>query len=191
MAVFRVVAWLNKYVVSFCKKGCRTMHHSDLLISIHPRHVEKILAGEKLVELRKRTFPSDPARRVWLYSTSPDRSVRGVVFVTEVAKASPATIWRKYGKKVGVAREEFDAYYAGSETAYALSLHNPRRLKADIGLEALKASSRFFIPQYYRHIEHESPAFTLFVPAIESLEENERTSESDTGHLFRASRAVA
>lgn len=48
----------------------------NIILSIHPEYVEKILAGEKTVELR-RLLPRQNVEKIYIYSTSPVKKIVG------------------------------------------------------------------------------------------------------------------
>lgn len=91
---------------------------TDLFLSIRPEWIEKILAGEKDVELR-RDMPvkASPGCRVILYETGKHGAVRGVADLVEaVYGKGPACVfvphgWHIYGR-AGMTMDEVEAYFS-------------------------------------------------------------------------------
>ncbi|MBO6550628.1 MAG: GNAT family N-acetyltransferase, partial [Rhizobiales bacterium] len=132
----------------------------DVLISIQPNYLAKILNGKKTIELRKKPFPANGGVRIWIYSSSPTSAVEATAFVTTVDQGTPDEIWSKYEHKCGISRKDFDDYFSGSKVAYALHISRVQKLNRKIKLERLKQiSDGFRPPQYYRYIDHGSDLF--------------------------------
>lgn len=132
----------------------------NILISLEPRYAESILAGSKLYELRRRAVRVEPGTTVWFYSKKPEGAVVGYATVAELHEASPAALWRRYGRNVGVSKAEFFDYFSELDVAFALELKNSSRLKRPVGLEELrKVDEAFQPPQFFKRL---SKSETLF-----------------------------
>lgn len=129
-----------------------------LLISIKPQYAKKIFKGEKTIELRK----SAPLRAginsyMLIYVTSPVKELWGICKIAGIIKDKPEIIWQKFGKKTGIAKEEFDNYYEETNNAYGLELKEVKKLLGHtINLETLKKIiPGFNPPQTYRYIDND------------------------------------
>lgn len=133
-----------------------------ILISLEPRHAESILSGRKRVELRKRPMNVDAGTTVWIYAKLPVGSVVGKAKVSEVHAATPATIWRRFGKDTGVTKREFSAYYSESARAVVLVLEETTRFERAISLAHLrKTTGAFYPPQFFTRLFPEHPVFKV------------------------------
>lgn len=131
-----------------------------ILISLEPRHAENILSGRKRVELRKRPMNVGAGTTVWIYSKLPVGSVVGKAKVSEVHAATPASIWRRFGKDTGVTKQEFSDYYGESAQAVVLVLEETTRFERAISLAHLrKTTGAFYPPQFFTHLFPEHPVF--------------------------------
>jgi len=132
---------------------------SDILISIHGRHVAKILDGSKTFELRRRfhTKHEYTNTRLWIYETSPKCAVVATACIDRVAVCNPEYIWKKLGKDVGVTHEEFAAYFGDRESAYAIKLAQVEKLTTPITLAEMRAAG-IQPPQSYRTVPAEIAA---------------------------------
>ncbi len=122
----------------------------DLIISIHPQYSEKILAGKKTVELRRR-FPLSTARgtKVYIYSTSPVRAIVGSAEISGIIKLPIQTIWKKYSKCAFIKKNDFEEYFKGLSEGFALELMNAQTFETPINLEELRERFNFTPPQSF------------------------------------------
>jgi predicted transcriptional regulator len=128
-----------------------TIHSTarPFVLSIRPTYVERILAGHKTIELRRR-FPSLLAPGIALiYATAPVQAIVATVQVAIVETLSISALWRRRGRGAAVTREEFDAYFDGTETGCALLLRDVVRLPTPIHLTVLAHRFEFSPPQSY------------------------------------------
>lgn len=131
-----------------------------ILISLEPRHAENILSGRKRVELRKRSMKVNAGTIVWIYAKLPVGSVVGKARVCEVHAATPASIWRRFGKDTGITKQEFSAYYSESAQAVVLVLEETTRFERAISLAHLrKTTGAFYPPQFFTRLFPEHPVF--------------------------------
>lgn len=134
----------------------------QLLISIEKRHAVNILSGAKRVELRRRTMHVAEGDVVWLYEKMPTGAIVGFAMVNGRNCASPRAIWAQFGTVSGLTKAEFMSYFAGSDTAFALSLHRPTVLGKPVPLVDLrKVHPGFQPPQFYCRLPADSPLHTL------------------------------
>jgi predicted transcriptional regulator len=75
-----------------------------LLLSIRPRHDEKIFAGEKAVELRRTKPRVETGDLVLVYTSSPRCALTGDFVVANLVTGTPEAIWRKCGSKAEIER---------------------------------------------------------------------------------------
>jgi predicted transcriptional regulator len=119
----------------------------DAIISIRPIYANAILAGEKTIELRRRTPKLSPGTRLWIYATRPTAAVIGFVTVQKVARAHPRTIWQKHRGGTGVDHASFMAYFEGAQEAIAIVLQAAKRV-GPITVQQLRCvRDRFHPPQ--------------------------------------------
>ena len=122
-----------------------------VLISIHPKHVAKILSGQKRIEFR-RSWAANPVDGLVLYSTSPERRVVAVAKIKKTVVGAPASLWsyaQAHGP--GVTRDQLFDYLTGKETAVALHLAEVRCFRLPISLHRLLPSGAR-PPQSFRYL---------------------------------------
>jgi predicted transcriptional regulator len=127
----------------------------EILISIRPEHVTKILSGEKTVELRRRNLKVTPGTRVWIYSKAPHGAIKAHAEIVAVVTAGPSHLWRQFRSCVGVSRREFRAYFGAVDEGCALVLSNVVRLEKHISLRTMrKKVTSFHPPQFYTKLNN-------------------------------------
>lgn len=110
----------------------------EILLSINPEHVEKILDGTKMYEFRK-VRCKETITKIVIYSTSPVMKVVGEASIDGILENTPDKIWELTSEAAGIDRSFFDEYYRGKTKAVAFRIGDverydePRSL-ADYGL---------------------------------------------------------
>ena len=83
-----------------------------LLISVKPEFAEKIMVGEKTIELRKSTPKRvDKENYILIYVTSPIKELWGICKINNLIKEDKKNFWSKYGSKTGITKQQFNEYY--------------------------------------------------------------------------------
>ena len=131
-----------------------------VLISIHPCHVEAILAGEKTIEFRRR-WTSRAVSHLVIYATVPVKRIVAVVPIEEAVKGSPTALWnlaRQHGG--GVTRAELFAYFSGLKKGFGLRLGCVKPLRRTI--DPFTKFEEFRAPQSFRFMTtYEAKAIRL------------------------------
>jgi len=126
---------LPKIINSFTSSNINIF--DGLLMSIKPTYVDKLMCGEKVVEIRKKFNPKWRGCKAVIYSTSPVQAIYGHATIKNIDKGKPSYIWNKYSNKIGCSREEFDNYTNGTDTIYAIPLNSFENYLAPLYLEQL------------------------------------------------------
>lgn len=112
-----------------------------VLVSIHPRYAEAILAGQKRTEFRKVRFKREVSKLL-IYATAPISAVVAIVDISGLIEDSPAKIWERYASVGGIAEEDFFRYYDNCESAVAIEIANVVILGSGIKLHSLLPGTR-------------------------------------------------
>ena len=133
-----------------------------LLLSIHPVYVEKIFAGTKTVELRKRKPNVDVGSKVVIYSTMPECEIVGFATISGFEVCRPSQLWSKVSSSCGVTKSEFNSYFSSSEMSVGIHLKDPVWFEDAFTLSDLrKLWPGFHPPQQFQYLQ-ESRLDTLF-----------------------------
>lgn len=90
----------------------------QMLLSIHPKHVENIFLGTKRFEFRKVRCRS-PITKIIIYSTSPIMQVVAEAEVVDIIEDNPSIVWEKTQEFAGISKTFFDDYFNGRDKAIA------------------------------------------------------------------------
>jgi predicted transcriptional regulator len=124
----------------------------DVVFSIHPGHADKILTGEKTVELRRKfTEEFEPGGLAMIYSTSPIKALTGVAKIQDVQRLKLPTLWKEHREKFCVRKDDFDNYFSGLERGYAIILNAAQPLPRPIHLHELRVRCGFAPPQSFQY----------------------------------------
>lgn len=137
------------------------LDEDSIMLSVSPVYARSILAGVKSVELRRRAPRISRGTRAWLYSTLPVGQVVAVLTIDEVVEAPLSELWRCYGPYAAIAREDFDAYFAGLSHGAALIIRDIQALKAPVSLSQMREGGAFQPPQFYRRVRAGAPEARL------------------------------
>lgn len=127
---------------------------SEALISIKPKYVSRILAGEKTVEVRRRKVNLDAGTRLWIYSTMPEGSISAVSVVKSVEVSCSKDIWEKYSAQTGITYEEFCDYVGDAKEVSAICLEGVEKISPAPTLDSLREKmGKFNPPQFFLRIK--------------------------------------
>jgi len=122
-------------------------------MSIRPQHAIKIFDGSKTAELRRirpRTLAPDDL--VFVYVSSPVKSLVGAFKVASIIVKPLEPLWRSVRKYAGVTRSEFFNYYEGTEAGVAIFIKDRWLLPKPIHLAQLQKNLEDFVPpQSFRY----------------------------------------
>lgn len=135
------------------RKSLPQNSRAALLLSIHPRHAEKIFNGEKQVELRRVRPRVNTGDLVLVYVSTPVKALMGAFEVASVLEESPNKLWHAVRHEAGLSKKEFFDYYSGASLGFGIRLKRAWSLPAPIELTSLRKSwSKFRPPQSYRYL---------------------------------------
>lgn len=123
-----------------------------VLLSIRPKYVSAILDGRKTVELRRTKIHAPAGAVLVLYGSSPSRSVLGTATLEGIDEAVPSALWPEVRARAGVTRREFNEYFRGARSAFALRLRDVVALTTPVPLGELRSRTGLEPPQSFRYV---------------------------------------
>ena len=129
----------------------------EIMLSIKPKYIQKILTGEKTVEIRSRKMNLPINTKIWLYSTSPEKSIVGRASVLDYKYENREEIWSNHFVETAIDLDEYSKYTKNNEKVSAIFLGNVQPLKEKVSLEVVRTEIEGFQPpQFYKIIESNS-----------------------------------
>lgn len=110
---------------------------NKILISVRPKYLDRIIAGTKVVEIRRRFSERWLGCRVVLYGSHPVKALVGEATVYRIARGSPEEIWSRYRVEMCAERDEFEKYTNACREVSAIELGDVASYIAPIRLEDL------------------------------------------------------
>lgn len=125
-----------------------------LIISIRPQFVEAILEGTKTVELRRTRPNVEIGSLIIFYSSSPTRAIVGWASLAGMVEGTPDQLWDDHGERAAIAEDEYDLYFAGTDSAYGLELEDVVQAAEPVPLATIR-SLGIEPPQSWRYLPPE------------------------------------
>jgi predicted transcriptional regulator len=127
------------------------MESKTALISIHPEYAQKIFAGEKKFEFRRR-WTSRSVETLFIYATAPVQRIVGFAKIARVTKGTPAQLWRLTQQvNGGISKDKLFTYFGSSMTGVAIELSKVTPMPGGID-PRLCLGRGFRPPQSFRYL---------------------------------------
>lgn len=125
----------------------------DVLLSIKPKHLDKIISGEKKFEYRKIVWKYDGVK-VYTYSSTPRKKIVGYFIISRVVEDTPSNLWRLSRLDSGLSRNEFFQYFQGKNYGYAIEILKYVQFK--VAIDPYKIKNTFSPPQSFQYFDLQS-----------------------------------
>lgn len=119
-----------------------------VLMSIKPKFVERIFAGTKTFELRKKLFKKT-VDTIIIYSSFPEKKVVGEIIIDRIISSTPNHLWESHKNNLGISEKEYFKYYKNSKVAYAIKIKKVIKYKKELELKDFGIEKA---PQSYQYI---------------------------------------
>ena len=123
----------------------------NVILSIKPKYVEKIINGSKKYEFRKQIFKNRKVRQVYIYASYPVRKIVGVFTVGEIIYDTPENLWEKLKEEAGMSEREFFEYFKNTEIGFAIEIKDLRIFEPPI--DPTEAIPNFTPPQSFCYVK--------------------------------------
>jgi type I restriction enzyme S subunit len=120
----------------------------NLIISIKPKFVQKILAGEKKYEFRRRIY-RQKVDKIYIYQTLPEQGIVAYFTPGEIIKDTPQNLWERFSEVSGTTEEHLLSYLHDLNEAYAIEITDLKVYDTPFIPEDIKA------PQSYKYIDYD------------------------------------
>lgn len=120
----------------------------NVLISIKPKYVEKIISEEKTYEFRRSIFKKE-VEKIVIYSTSPEKKIIGYFKSNNIIKDCPKNLWNNFSEEAGINEEDFFDYFKNKEEGFALKIDELEVFESPIETDKL---IDFSAPQSFKYM---------------------------------------
>lgn len=120
----------------------------QMLLSINPEYVERILQGKKIYEYRKFRCRDD-VDKIIIYATAPQKRIVGEAEIADIVEDDILTVWRKTKEYSGITYNFYRRYYKGKKKAIAYQLKNVTIYEEPLALEDIGIACA---PQSYQYL---------------------------------------
>lgn len=122
-----------------------------VILSIRPKHVQKIICGTKKYEFRKVIFKDPTVSEVYIYSTSPVKKIIGKFRIGEILNDHPEELWEQLHEYSGLTKEDFYEYFSGKDKGYAIEIIDFELFEEPI--DPKKLLPNFVAPQSFQYLD--------------------------------------
>ncbi len=139
------------------------------LMSIRPRYAYRIFSGSKKYELRRWFgLRPEPGEIIVVYASGNVRAIIGEFTAGRVIYGEPEEVWRYImGQRDHGVRREDKEYIAGSRTAMAIEVLNPRLYPEPVSLYKLRnIIPGFNPPMSFRILDRDEPLYRLIIARL-------------------------
>lgn len=144
----------------------RVSHMNEIIISIKPNFVDKILCGEKTAELRTRRANLLPGTKMWIYSTLPRGEICAHACVDYVLTDTPESIWEQFCDDIAITEEEFWQYVGTRDTVSVIKMTEVDSVDEGVTLKHIQAKiGAFYPPQFFMRLAQDNPIRSLLYQA--------------------------
>jgi predicted transcriptional regulator len=105
----------------------------NIILSIHPRWVDKIINGQKTIELRKR-LPKN-INTIYVYATRPISKIIGIIYIKNIFFTDIYSLYDITDNKHCCSLEEYLDYFKNKEFGYGIEIQNIELFKKPIPLK--------------------------------------------------------
>jgi type I restriction enzyme S subunit len=120
----------------------------NLIISIKPEFVSKIISGEKKYEFRRLIYRKE-VDKIYIYQTLPHAGIIGYFNPGEIIKSTPSDLWNSLNDVSGTSEEFFNSYFHDKSEGYAIEIKNLVVFDNPITDSGIRA------PQSYKYIDYD------------------------------------
>ena len=128
----------------------------NVLLSIRPVFVERILNGSKKYEFRRTPFRAS-VRRVEIYASAPVKKIVGSFVPGKILMDTPNRLWELLWKDSGLSEEEFFGYFRGAQIGFAIPIARIESYNPSI--DPYRESPSFRAPQSFVYRKNSFPLF--------------------------------
>jgi predicted transcriptional regulator len=129
--------------------------HKYLFIAVKPEYANKLISGEKDIELRKTKPHVQAGDYAIIYASAPAKVVLGYGKIKRIILCSPQEMWANFSSRLGIKEQDYLMYYKNSNKSVGIEFEMIKPINPISLAELRRVDPNFHPPQIYRYVSNE------------------------------------
>lgn len=129
--------------------------HKYLFIAVKPEYANKLISGEKDIELRKTKPHVQAGDYAIIYASAPEKAVLGYGKIKRIILCSPQEMWAGFSSRLGIKEQDYLMYYKNSNKSVGIEFEMIKPINPISLAELRRVDPNFHPPQIYRYVTNE------------------------------------
>ena len=129
--------------------------HKYLFIAVKPEYANKLISGEKDIELRKTKPHVQAGDYAIIYASAPAKVVLGYGKIKRIILCSPQEMWSNFSTRLGINEQDYLMYYKNSNRSVGIEFEMIKPINPISLAELRRVDPNFHPPQIYRYVTNE------------------------------------
>lgn len=129
--------------------------HKYLFIAVKPEYANKLISGEKDIELRKTKPHVQAGDYAIIYASAPAKVVLGYGKIKRIILCSPQEMWANFSSRLGIKEQDYLMYYMNSNKSVGIEFEMIKPINPISLAELRRVDPNFHPPQIYRYVSNE------------------------------------
>ena len=129
--------------------------HKYLFIAVKPEYANKLISGEKDIELRKTKPHVQAGDYAIIYASAPAKVVLGYGKIKRIILCSPQEMWANFSSRLGIKEQDYLMYYKNSNKSVGIEFEMIKPINPISLTELRRVDPNFHPPQIYRYVSNE------------------------------------
>ena len=129
--------------------------HKYLFIAVKPEYANKLISGEKDIELRKTKPHVQAGDYAIIYASAPAKVVLGYGKIKRIILCSPQEMWANFSSRLGIKEQDYLMYYMNSNKSVGIEFEMIKPINPISLAELRRVDPNFHPPQIYMYVSNE------------------------------------
>lgn len=129
--------------------------HKYLFIAVKPEYANRLISGEKDIELRKTKPHIQAGDYAIIYASAPAKVVLGYGKIKSIILCSPQEMWTNFSTRLGINEQDYLMYYKNSNRSVGIEFEMIKPINPISLVELRRVDPNFHPPQIYRYVTNE------------------------------------
>jgi len=129
--------------------------HKYLFIAVKPEYANRLISGEKDIELRKTKPHVQAGDYAIIYASAPAKVVLGYGKIKSIILCSPQEMWANFSTRLGINEQDYLMYYKNSNRSVGIEFEMIKPINPISLAELRRVDPNFHPPQIYRYVTNE------------------------------------